>query len=208
MDNIAELKEYHSKIKAQIRARLKEFEDIKNCTDEEIFKELCFCILTANTSAEMSIKAMDVAGEAMIGADSAKICDALRACSYRFPNKRAEYIAYNKEKIKDNLKKKIDSCTDRHELRDYLVKNVKGLGYKEASHFMRNIGFSGLAILDKHTLSSLVEFGVIEENMPPKNKKEYLEIERKMRRFAEEISIDIDELDLLLWSRKTGKIIK
>jgi N-glycosylase/DNA lyase len=73
---------------------------------------------------------------------------------------------------------------------------------------MRNIGFSGLAILDKHILSSLVEFGVIEENMPPKNKKEYLEIERKMRRFAEEISIDIDELDLLLWSRKTGKILK
>ena len=88
------------------------------------------------------------------------------------------------------------------------MKNVRGLGYKEASHFLRNIGFQGLAILDKHILSSLAEFGVIKENRPPKNRKEYLEIEGKMRRFAEEIKIDMDELDLLLWSRKTGKILK
>ena len=208
MDKIAELKDYHSQIRPQIKARLKEFEKLRHCTSDEIFKELCYCVLTANTSAEMSLEAMDAAGEVMIGGDSAKICDALKSCSYWFHNQRAEYIAYNNKKIKENLKEKVGSCSDEQELRDYLVKTVKGFGYKEASHFMRNVGFKGLAILDKHILSGLVEFGVIDENRPPKNKKEYLEIERKMRRFAEEISINIDELDLLLWSRKTGKILK
>jgi N-glycosylase/DNA lyase len=208
MDIIAELKEYHCRVGPQIKARLREFEGLRNCNTNEIFKELCFCVLTANTSAEMGLKAMNSAGNVMIGGDSAKIRESLKSCGYRYPNKRAEYIAYNKEKLKDNLKLKIDSCTDAQELRDFLVKNVKGLGYKEASHFMRNTGFSGLAILDKHILSSLVEFGAIDENRPPKNREEYLEIERKMKRFADEIGIDMDALDLLLWSRKTGKILK
>jgi N-glycosylase/DNA lyase len=208
MDDITELKEYHAKVEAEIRARLTEFEKIKDCDGDDIFKELCFCVLTANTSAEMGLRAIDVAGEAVIGGNEAKICKALKSCGYRYPNKRAEYIAYNKEKIKNNLKEKVDSCTDAQKLRDYLVKNVKGLGYKEASHFLRNIGFKGLAILDKHILSSLAEFGVIKENRPPKNKKEYLETEKQMKKFAKEIGIDMDELDLLLWSRKTGKILK
>jgi thermostable 8-oxoguanine DNA glycosylase len=29
-----------------------------------------------------------------------------------------------------------------------------------------------------------------------------------MQAFADRIGIDMDELDLLLWSRKTGKILK
>jgi len=208
MDKIAELKDHHSKIRPQIRRRLKEFERAGSGTDEDIFKELCFCVLTANTSAEMCVRAVDAADEAMISGDIVEISEALRACGYRYPNKRAEYIAYNKEKIKDNLKERIASFADNQKLRDYLAENVKGLGYKEASHFMRNIGFKGLAILDKHILSSLAEFDVISANKSLKNKKEYLEIERKMKRFSKEIEIDMDELDLLLWSRKTGKILK
>lgn len=208
MNRIAELKDYHSKISPLIRRRLKEFEGAWSGTDEEIFRELCFCVLTANTSAEMSLKAMDAAGEAMIDGSGAKIRDALRACGYRYPGKRAEYIAHNREHMKHGLAEKIASCADKQELRDYLVENVKGFGYKEASHFMRNIGFKGLAILDKHILSGLAEFNVINTNNSLKNKREYLEIERKMKRFAEEIGIDMDELDLLLWSRKTGKLLK
>ena len=205
---IAELKKYHSKVRPKIKARLTEFEKFQNCGTDDIFKELCFCVLTANTSAEMGLRAIDAASEVMIEGNEDKICEALKSCGYRYPNVRAEYIAYNSEKIRKNLKEKIDSYKDTKELRDCLVKNVKGLGYKEASHFLRNTGFRGLAILDKHILSSLVEFGVIKENRPPKNRKEYIEIERKMKNFAQEIEIDMDELDLLLWSRKTGKILK
>jgi len=208
MGNITKLKEYHARAGPEIRARLKEFEKIKDCNGDDIFKELCFCVLTANTSAEMGLKAMSAAAGEMVEGNEAKICEALKSCGYRYPNKRAQYIAYNKEKVKRGLKEKVGSCQDVQELRDHLVENVKGFGYKEASHFLRNIGFRGLAILDKHILSSLVEFGVIKENKPPKNKKEYLETENKMKKFSKDIGIEMDELDLLLWSRKTGKILK
>jgi N-glycosylase/DNA lyase len=208
MEGIDELKRYYHKVRPQIKSRLAEFEKFQNCGTDELFKELCFCVLTANTSAEMGIKAMDAAGEEMLHGDATKICEALKSCSYRYPNVRAEYIAYNKDKIKGELHEKTTSYKDPRELREYLVKNVKGLGYKESSHFLRNIGFKGLAILDKHILNSLVEFGVISENTPPKNRNEYIETEKKMKRFSEEIGIDMDELDLLLWSRKTGKILK
>ncbi len=208
MDKISELKKYHSEVGPKIKARLEEFADAGRGDENEIFKEMCFCVLTANTSAEMSLAAVDVAGEAMLEGDAVKISLGLVSSGYRYPNKRAEYIACNKEKTKEGLKKKIDSCTDAENLRSELVKNVKGFGYKEASHFLRNIGFKGLAILDKHIISSLAELGVITENSPPKNRGEYLKIEGKMRVFSEEIGIDMDELDLLLWSRKTGKILK
>ena len=86
--------------------------------------------------------------------------------------------------------------------------NVKGFGYKEASHFLRNIGFKGYAILDKHILNSLIEFGVVDEIKMPLNRDRYLGIEGKMKVFSNEIGIPMDELDLLLWSRRNGRILK
>jgi N-glycosylase/DNA lyase len=88
------------------------------------------------------------------------------------------------------------------------VRNIKGLGYKEASHFLRNIGFKGYAILDRHILRNLCRWGVTEETASPGSKKKYLEIEAKMKDFANEIGIDFDDLDLLFWSNETGEILK
>jgi N-glycosylase/DNA lyase len=83
-----------------------------------------------------------------------------------------------------------------------------GLGYKEASHFLRNIGFRGYAILDKHILRSLYEFGVLDSPKPPTTKNRYIETENKFKEFANQLGIQLDELDLLLWSEKTGEILK
>ena len=99
--------------------------------------------------------------------------------------------------------------TAPQERRDFFAKNrsIKGLGYKEASHFLRNIGFSGYAILDKHILNSLREMGVINKRMEPTTAAGYLAIEKKLE-IRREIGINMDHLDLLLWSRKTGEILK
>jgi len=43
---------------------------------------------------------------------------------------------------------------------------------------------------------------------PPANRKNYLEVEQEFRRFAQRIKVDFDELDLVLWSIKTGEILK
>jgi len=99
---------------------------------------------------------------------------------------------------------------DPFERRDWLAKDprVKGLGYKEASHFLRNIGFKGYGILDKHIVRCLCELGVIDSPKPPTARRRYLETEQRMREFAADARIDFDELDLLLWSMKTGEILK
>ena len=117
---------------------------------------------------------------------------------------------YLKNTLNFELRKKISSFRDKNELRDFfaLNKDVKGLGMKEASHFLRNIGFKGYSILDKHIINSLHEFGVLPTNDKPKNPKHYLEIEQKFIGFSKQIGIDMDELDLLLWSRKNGRILK
>jgi N-glycosylase/DNA lyase len=87
-------------------------------------------------------------------------------------------------------------------------KNIKGIGYKEASHFLRNIGFSGYGILDKHILNTLYEFKVINNPKPPSTRDKYLYTEEKLKGLAEILEIHMDELDLLLWSEKTGEILK
>ena len=102
----------------------------------------------------------------------------------------------------------VDSFKDPQERRDFfaLNKNIKGLGFMQASHFLRNIGFTGHAILDRNVVTSLYKLGVIDSPRPPTSRKKYIEIEDKMNELATELGIGIDELDMLLWSMRTGRI--
>ena len=88
-----------------------------------------------------------------------------------------------------------------------MVNNVKGLGYKESSHFLRNIGFDDYAIIDFHIVDVLVNYNLINK---PKTitKKKYLEIENVLKRLAKETNLTLAELDLYLWYMETGKILK
>jgi len=190
---LKELLEHHNKVKEIIDIRLKEFKTQKN--KKEIFQELCFCILAANTSSKMASRVMDNVGEIIFNGNEEEIRDKLHSLSCRFYNRRANFI-YHAQKTPIKFE------------RDYLVENFKGIGYKEASHFLRNIGHSGYAILDKHILNSLVEFKVIPEIPIGMNKKKYFEIEDKMKKFSFKIGINMDELDFVLWSRKTGEVLK
>jgi len=108
------------------------------------------------------------------------------------------------------LREKLWSFESPDERRDFFAANrdVRGLGYKEASHFLRNIGYRGYAILDKHLLARLTELEVIGSPKPPATKNGYIAIEEKVKHFSEAIGIDFDELDLLLWYTKTGEILK
>ncbi|MBK7512921.1 MAG: hypothetical protein IPI76_11725 [Chloracidobacterium sp.] len=108
------------------------------------------------------------------------------------------------------LRSKLQSFDQPLERRDWLVreKGIKGLGYKEASHFLRNIGYRGYAILDKHVLNSLFELKIIDDPKPPNTRSKYLMVEEKLKQITLELGIDFDELDLVLWSMKTGVILK
>jgi len=192
-----------------------ELRQVSKNDDERLFEELCFCIFTANTSAEMGLKAVDAVRNILIDGTAEEMTKKLEGI-YRFNKLRPQYIIHTREYLKKEfnfkLKEKIESLkNDADELRNFFAINpgIKGLSYKEASHFLRNIGFNGYSILDKHIINSLIEFNVIDKQTKlPLTLKTYPEIEKKMKLFSNEIEIPMDELDLLLWSRKNGKILK
>ena len=204
--------EYESN-RPQIRKRLAEFKEVWEKGDDAIFKELCFCILAANSSAEMGIKSLSVLEDLLKEGELRALQNRLSR-GFRYWRVRPAYIVSTREYLQKlcNLKIRslIESFPDPKTRRDFFACNpsIRGIGYKEASHFLRNIGFQGYAILDKHILSCLRELRVIGPRMVPSNPKRYQRIERRMKRFSNESGIDMDELDLLLWRHKTGKILK
>ncbi len=136
------------------------------------------------------------------------------AGAHRFPVARPAYVVVTRDYLREHcemrLRESLLSFADPIERRDWLAQEqrIKGLGYKEASHFLRNIGLKGYGILDKHVLRCLADLCVVSSSKPPTTRTSYLELEKKLRRFARDIRIDFDELDLVLWSMKTGEVLK
>ena len=208
------LKQAYIQKKKLIRARLNDFKKIiRDSDDNKIFEELTFCICTAGASAKMGLKSVEAMRDILPDGSLKKLRNRLEGV-HRFPNARPAYIIHTREYLKSEhdfkIKDLLQSFQDPVERRDFFAKNknIKGIGYKESSHFLRNIGFSGYAILDKHILNTLYELKVIKNPKPPTTRDRYLEIEHKLKEFANNIGIHIDELDLLLWSEKTGEILK
>lgn len=200
--------------RSAIRKRLSEFKEVYNTgTDERIFEELTFCILTAGASAKMGLRSVEAVKDILMHGSLNRLRMRLRGV-HRFPNNRPAYIVHTREYLKTEhgfkLRGLLQSLEDPIERREFFAanKDIKGIGYKESSHFLRNIGFTGYGILDKHILNTLYDLDVIESPKPPATRERYLAIESKLKQYAEDIGIPLDELDLLLWSEKTGEILK
>jgi N-glycosylase/DNA lyase len=202
---IEELKK-NVQVKDLVKKRLREFSEMQKKREEDIFSELCFCILTANFNAEKSMKIQEKIGEGFLSLPEKQLADRLKELGHRYPNTRARYIILAR-KYKNSIKNIMKSFKEENKLREWLVKNIKGIGYKEASHFLRNIGYFNFAILDFHIIDCLVKHGLIQR---PKvlSKGKYLEIENLLREIAKKADISLAELDLYLWYLETGKILK
>ncbi len=211
---IGELRKDYRQKKPAIARRLSEFKQVYERGDRAIFEELCYCILTAGSSAKMGMRTIEALRDILQTGTEKDLQQRAKSHRVRFWRIRPSYIVRTREYLQDacgmKLRLLLESFDDRHARRDFFAKNkaVKGLGYKEASHFLRNIGFPGYAILDMHILNSLREMGVIGKRMRPTTRAGYLEIEKRLEQFSREIGIDMDHMDLLLWSRKTGEILK
>jgi N-glycosylase/DNA lyase len=193
---------------------LAEFELVgRTGSPETLFEELTFCIFTAGASARMGLRSVEGIRPILMSGSARDIQRALVG-RHRFPNNRGTYVYETREYLREHcglrLREALTSLSLADERRDFLAANrsVRGIGYKEASHFLRNIGYRGYAILDKHVLTRLAELEVIETPKPPSTKNGYLVIEERLKGFANSIGIDFDELDLLLWYTKTGEILK
>lgn len=211
---IEDLKRIYKEKRSEIRARLAEFEEVgRTGSDQRLFEELTFCIYTAGASARMGLRCVERVRPVLMDGSLEQIQSALDH-AHRWPQARGAYVYETREYLRERsglrMRELLASFETAEERRDFFAANpgVRGLGYKEGSHFLRNIGYRGYAILDKHILARLTEFNVIESPKPPSSKKRYLGIEGNLKMFAETIGIDFDELDLLLWYTKTGEILK
>jgi len=208
MNNLVESIEVlkSSEISEIIKMRINEFSKIKNLGGNVIFRELCFCIMTANCGAEKCIEIHEKIGGKFNTLTELKLTGRFKEYGYRFPNIRSRFIV-EARKSKAELENTIKSELNNNNLREWIVRNIKGIGYKEASHFLRNIGFTNYAIIDFHIIDLLVRHGLI--NRPKTlTKRKYLEIENILKNLAGKLNLNLAELDLYLWFLETGKVLK
>lgn len=211
LEKINELRK--TEVKSRVNERIKEFESIDKTNSDALFSELCFCMLTANFQAEKSIKIQRELCNEFSTLPEEELAKKLKNLGHRFPPQRAEFIVKAREH--KNILTEIIKNKNEQEIRNWLTekingeKRVKGLGMKESSHFLRNIGFKNLAIIDFHIIDLLVSEGLIEKpNSKSPTKNKYLEIEQVLKEIAEKSGLNLAELDLYLWYIETGKILK
>jgi N-glycosylase/DNA lyase len=208
---IQELMELYIPVKGQIESRLNEFHQIwETGSDEDLFREMVFCLLTPQSRARTCWAAVERLIERSLLAEG-EACEVQELLiGVRFNERKADYLCLAREMFsKRSLRSTISSFNSPFIAREWLVQNVKGLGYKEASHFLRNIGLGkDLAILDRHILKNLRLMGVIDDAPKSLSKRIYLDIEKRMTAFSKRAGIPMDHLDLLLWYKEAGEIFK
>ncbi len=206
---VRELESY-PKVREAVENRIADFMRVHEADSGTWFEELTYCLLTAYSSAEVgqrSVEALSSHDTLLEGSlEEVRLC--LVRQGHRFAERRAEYIV-EARRLAPNIKSTIKSFRDTKEARGWLVESVKGLGWKEASHFLRNVGYLDLAILDRHILSNMKEQGLVEDDgKKALTRKRYLDYEKILERVAERVGMPLGKMDLYLWYRKTGKVLK
>ncbi len=215
-----DIKQHYEENSEEIQNRLEEFNSLRDSNDYRLFMELCFVILTSQSSAKNAWKAVEHLDEKnlLLEGDKPDIARVLKQNEIQYEENKSTYLVENREflsqptlknptnelKIKEKL-----NLNNLEKTREWLVDNIKGLSWKGASHFLRNIGYGDdFAIVSSYISKTLFKLELIEDAELPENKEKYLEHEEKVRELAEEVGINIQALDLVLWSMETGEVFK
>lgn len=194
---------------------------------EDIFYMMMFCLCVPQSKAikaEEAVEDLRLKKFYTTSLTESQITDTLRG-RVRFHSTKAKRLFEAKEFFSERDKEKtgtifweelikwyraytISDSGCLQPIRNFLISRINGMGMKLASHFMRNVGMPGLAILDVHVIDGLKKRGIVDIEKLGPSRAEYLKIEEKMKEYAEEVGITLDELDLLLWSQKTGYVFK
>lgn len=221
---IDRLQQVYEENKTQIDRFLRECADLGRSNDAtELFSEMSFCFLAAGvTEGEAQDALSYLRNENLLFQGSLKqIQEGLQKSGYGQLAK-AQYIYDARQRFFDPSCETpiVELVKELHQrepvkARERLVEELKirGMKWKVASHFLRNLGLSHdqLAILDRHTLRRLADSGVITQNEAekgtPQRKNTYLGIEKGMKDWnGEQVHIPFDALDLVFRILSTGHI--
>jgi len=199
MEEIENLLDLYEKKKNLIKLFINSC-DIKD--DECLFGELCFCILTPQSRAKNCRKVVEKLKKEnkLFNVNLEELRKYLK--NVRFPNVKAKRIIEARKNFPE-IKKKLN--LNPHKLREWLIKNVKGIGLKESAHFMRNIGFRGLPIIDAHIQNFLKKIGIFKRETGNITKKQYLKLEEKFLELSRELQMKPEELDIAIWLYQSGE---
>jgi len=204
----------------------------KSKKEEKLWSELCFCILSANVNYELAkstlkhLSSMGFLNPVWLSKKHAlnklekelekpmylpkKRDGGLR--QYRYPKKRSEQLVkaskflYKKHK---GIKSILMNFSNAIDARQFLASNISGIGIKEASHYLRNIGYcDSLAIIDIHILNFLKNLFSININKKSGiSNKMYLFLEKILANFAKFHNLTLSILDMAIWHYMRNKII-
>lgn len=199
------------RVHRMVEERMQEFRQVHTMDSRKWHEELVYCLLTAYSSALLGQRCLDAlcCDGTLVEGSLEDIKGCLTEEGHRFANRRAEYI-YNTRHLQDTIKKTIQEFPDSRAARAWLVDEVKGIGWKESSHYLRNVGYFDLAILDRHILRNMADHGLVDPEEAKKGltKKRYLRYEAVLDRVGAVLDMPLGEMDLYLWYRKTGKVLK
>jgi len=209
-----DLVQLYNNIKDDIEDRLIEFDTLwENGSNQDIYKEMVFCMCTPQTNAKNAWKAVQRLDELDYFENGLfeEVAYILKESGVRFHKNKTKYIFANKKYYYDTKGLIVTAINggDIVKTRNTLAASVLGWGMKEASHFLRNIGYGDkICILDRHILRQLAEYGVIPKIPQAMTKGEYIQIENDMRHFAQELQIPVPALDFVFWYKAKGELFK
>lgn len=193
--------------------------------DQDLWYELCLCILSSNVPYELARSALfhliknnylqlDWINETedsqqIIARELSKPIFLPKkvdgSCrKYRFPNVRSKNISSAARIIYSEegwIRKTLSCSKSEEETRRKITENIPGIGLKESSHYLRNIKFSNqLAIIDSHVVSFLKEINIIEkDHVKTITPKIYAQLEKYLLNICESYGLNMSIFDMAIW---------
>src|SRR5690348_14688695 len=162
-------------VAAQLPPRLRVAIDWRTIDERRLWRELIASILGSAVSFEQGIRALTLLDSAGLTNPPNRLINyqadleaCLRRARYRFPACRSQHIANTAKRIygvNTSLRTVLLQFSDPITARRRLVTLCVGLGPKQASLFLRNIGYNDFAVLDRHVLAYLRRMRFIEESV-------------------------------------------
>lgn len=181
----------------KLKAVLAEFNQPKG--DGQIFYNMCFCLCTPQTTFKKNkiVIARLIANNFYSSSiKHEELSEMVR--EVRFRNNKAQWLLEAKERFSEILEIVRNKELSTVEKRRWLVKNINGFGMKTASHFLRNLGHTDLAIIDTHIIKFM---GVTSY---PITQRVYEQIEEDFKKVAKTIGLTSAELDSYVWKTYSG----
>jgi N-glycosylase/DNA lyase len=186
-------------------------------SEEDLWRELVTCMLGSQVPNWMGVAATRLLERHGLVGPADRPCTVEAVASvlrvplesphglrrYRFPNVRARDIVSAHRavcQLHGSLQSLVYECSP-DECRRRLIHSVSGIGLKQASLFIRNVGIStDFAILDTHVVRYMREIGLVRALPRSISPDMYYVLESVLSRYAQQLGQPVGHVDRAIWA--------